>query len=194
MSNRTSRPKLNTEQPIPECNGETSGCGGPHNLLTRNDSPSREIRALFPLINPPETLKPRSSSPCLPRSGKMSRDGFLDQDSRGPLPAQPSRPSRGKKLARGAPTWAIATTERLAGSSGLRGLDGHYSVHSPMFSPDHPLTPPPLILSPKKSRKLTGGYSRTPSLNKEWDRALSPLLKLQMPQGVSIQKEQAEGS
>ena len=69
---------------------------------------------------------------------QMSSDGFLDQDLRRPLPAQPSRLSRGEKLARGAPTWAITTTERLAGSSGLRDLDGHNSVHSQMFSPDPP--------------------------------------------------------
>lgn len=193
MSNRTSRPKFDIGQTAPECDGETSGCDRAHNLLTRDDSPSRDIRATFPLINPSETLKSRASLPCLPQPSKMSRDGFLGQDLKEPLPAQPSRPSRKKNLAQGTPTWAITTTERLAGSSGLRDLDGHYSVHSPTFSPDHSLATPPLILSPKKSRKLTRGHSRNPSLDKRCDRALSPVVKMQMPQGASIQKEQTEG-
>lgn len=196
VGKRSSRPKLSFGRPIPECDVESPGCDGIQDRNTRDESPSRGIRAPFPLANPPETLQARPSSSCPPQPSKESRDGFLDQGSRRPLPALPSRPSRGKKLSSGASTSTITPTNPLVKQEGrgLQDSDGGREIHSLMFSPNHTLTPPPLTLSSKKSSKTQGSPSRTPSLDKDCPGGLSPLSKLRTSQGAAIEKEQAEGS
>ncbi|SPN98842.1 uncharacterized protein DNG_01883 [Cephalotrichum gorgonifer] len=178
-SKRSSEPKLDGRQSTPGSLHNITGKHGKQASPTVNetDTPPPNIRAPFPLGNPPELLPARSGSPCIPQPSKRSRDGFLDTGSRRPLPALPSRPSRAKNVA--LPMSALAdNSENPSSQHGVTGppdLGSKTAIGSQALSPGHPSTPSPVSSpSPRKSRAEQDDNGCVPRPEHELPRQFPP--------------------